>query len=88
MNKEKFTAELVCLLDVASRPQDMADFKQEIESFFTVGGTRIDLIGKVMELDNNLGTYKFDIKLLGDTQKAINEIGKSKGTKAFFCISI
>lgn len=88
MNKEKFTAELVCLLDVASRPQDMADFKQEIESFFTVGGTRIDLIGKVMELDNNLGTYKFDIKLLGDTQKAIDEIGKSKGTKAFFCISI
>jgi len=76
MNKETFTSELVCLLDVASRPQDMADFKAEVESFFIAGAARIDLIGKVMDLDNDLGGYLFDIPLLEETENAIAEAGE------------
>jgi len=79
MNKETFAAELVCLLDVASRPQDIADFKAHIESFFIVGSARIDLIGKVMDLDNEIGGYNFDIPLLEKTQKSIADVSKSEG---------
>lgn len=79
MNKEKLAAELVCLLDVASRPQDIAGFKQVMESFFIAGTARIDLIGKVMDLDNEIGGYSFDIPILIETQKAITDIGKAKG---------
>lgn len=79
MNKEKLAAELVCLLDVASRPQDIAGFKQVMESFFIAGTARIDLIGKVMDLDNEIGGYSFDLPILRKTQKAITDIGKAKG---------
>ena len=81
MNKESFAAELVCLLDVASRPQDIAGFKAEIESFFIVGSARIDMIAKVMDLDNDIGTYSFDIPLLNNTQKAISEVTNSGGKR-------
>ena len=81
MNKEKFTAELVCLLDVASLPQDIADFKAEVESFFIAGAARIDLIAKVMDLDNDIGGYMFDIPLLEETEKAIADVNKSPGIK-------
>jgi len=79
MNKETFAAELVCLLEVASRPQDIADFKAHIESFFIAGSARIDLIGKVIDLDNDIGGYNFDIPLLEKTQKAIADVSKSEG---------
>ena len=82
MNKETFTSELVCLLDVASRPQDIADFKAEVESFFIAGAARIDLIGKVMDLDNDLGGYLFDIPLLEETENAIAEAGEQPGRKS------
>jgi len=84
MNKETFAAELVCLLDVASRPQDIADFKAHIESFFIVGSARIDLIGKVMDLDNEIGGYNFDIPLLEKTQKSIADVSKSEGMKVIY----
>ena len=73
-------SDLVCLLDEASRPRDVAALKAEIESYFIVGGARIDMIGKVVELDNNIGTYNFDIPLLEKTEKGITEAGKSQGT--------
>ena len=79
MNKEKFTAELVCLLDVASRPQDVAEFKQLVESFFIAGAARIDLIAESMNLDNDIGGYKFDIPLLAQTKKAIEVATQTKG---------
>ena len=82
MNKEKFAAELVCLLDVASLESDVADLKAEIESFFIAGSARIDLIAKVMDLDNDIGGYNFDIPVLQDTENAIAKIGKSPGTIA------
>ena len=83
MNKEKFAAELVCLLDVASRPQDTADLKAQIESFFIVGSVRVDLIGKVMDIDNEIGGYNFGIPLLEKTEKSIADISKSPGIKFF-----
>ena len=79
ISKEKLAADLDCLLGEASRPRDVAALKAEIESYFIVGGARIDMIGKVMELDNNIGTYNFDIPLLEKTEKAIIAAGKSKG---------
>ena len=79
ISKEKLAADLGCLLGEASRPRDVAALKAEIESYFIVGGARIDMIGKVMELDNNIGTYNFDIPLLEKTEKGIIAAGKSKG---------
>ena len=81
MNKEKLASKLVCLLDVASRPQDTADLQEVIESFFIAGAARVDLIAKVMDLDNDIGGYNFDIPLLEETQKAIADIGKPTGKK-------
>ena len=48
--------------------------------FFITGTARIDLIAKVMDLDNDIGGYNFDIPLLEKTQKAITEVGKATGT--------
>ena len=79
MNKETFTAELVCLLDVASRPQDIAAFNAEVEAFFIAGAARIDLIGKVMDLDNDIGGYMFDIPLLEETENAIADASNTPG---------
>lgn len=71
------------MLDVASRPQDMAGFKRLIESFFIAGAARIDLIGKVMDLDNEIGGYNFDIPLLEETEKTIRDIGRPGGKECF-----
>ena len=56
-----------------------AEFKSEIEKFFIDGGTRIDLIAQVMELDNNIGTYNYDIVNLKETEKQIKAVNKAKG---------
>ena len=74
-------SDLVCLLDEAARPRDVAALKAELESYFIVGGARIDMIGKVMELDNNIGTYNFDIPMLEETETGIIEAGKSQGIR-------
>ena len=79
MNKEAFAAELVCLLDVASRSQDVAEFNALIESFFFEGAARIDLIGKCTDLSNELGGYMFDIPLLQEYEDAIAAIGQKDG---------
>ena len=84
MNKEKLAAQLVCLLDVASLPEDTADLKQEIESFFISGSARIDLIAKVMDFDDDIGQYQFDIALFEKTEKAIADIGESTGMKVIY----
>ena len=39
------------------------------------------MIGKVMELDNNIGTYNFDIPMLEETETGIIEAGKSQGIR-------
>ena len=84
MNKETIAEELVCLLDTASRPQDIAPLKADIASFFIVASVRIDLIAKVMDLDNDIGTYNFDIPLLENTQREIRSITQSPGMITFY----
>lgn len=71
------------MLDVAALPQDVASFKRLIESFFIAGAARIDLIGEVMDLDNEIGGYNFDIPLLEETEKTINDIGRPGGEEYF-----
>ena len=83
MNKEKFASELVCLLDDNSVPQDVAVFKQLLESFFIAGAARIDLIAEIMNLDNDIGGYNFDIPLLDQTERAIKEATTTKGNRVF-----
>ncbi|XP_031560606.1 uncharacterized protein LOC116296688 [Actinia tenebrosa] len=74
MNKEQFAADLVCLLEEATKPRDVAGLKAEIESFFVLGAARIDMIAKIMDLDNTIGGHNFDIPLLEKTEKAITEL--------------
>ena len=74
MNKEELTKELVCLLDEESQPDDVAEFKQLVESFFIAGAARIDLIAEIMNLDNDIGGYNFDIPLLAQTEEAIGSL--------------
>ena len=79
MNKEELAAQLVCLLDIAYRPQDVARLKQLIEQFFSYGAARIDLIGKVMDLDNEIGGYNFDIPLLEETEQSLQAVSEAAG---------
>ena len=72
------------MLDVAALPQDVAGFKRLIESFFIAGAARIDLIGEVMDLDNEIGGYNFDIPLLEETEKTIRDIGRPGGEEYIF----
>ena len=55
-----------------------------MESFFTVGASCIDLIGKVMDLDNEIGGYNFDISLLEDTEEAITQLGRAESKRSMF----
>ena len=50
-----------------------------MESFFIAGAARIDLIAESMNLDNDIGGYKFDIPLLAQTKKAIEVATQTKG---------
>ena len=68
---------------MAALPQDVAGFKRLIESFFIAGAARIDLIGEVMDLDNEIGGYNFDIPLLEETEKTIRDIGRPGGKECF-----
>ena len=72
------------MLDVAALPKDVAGFKRLIESFFIAGAARIDLIGEVMDLDNEIGGYNFDIPLLEETEKTIRDIGRPGGEEYIF----
>ena len=81
MNKETFTKELVCLLEKAARPTDVAEFEQHVESFFIAGAARIDLIAETMDLDNDIGGYNFDIPLLDQTETAIKNASETKGKR-------
>ena len=74
MNKEELAAEFVCLLDINSRPQDVAQLKKLIEQFFSYGAARIDLIGKVMDLDNEIHGLNLDIPLLEETKHSIETL--------------
>ena len=88
MNKEQFAADLVCLLEEATLPRDVARLKAEIESYFVLGAARIDMIAKVMDLDNAIGGHNFDIPLLDQTEKAIAELSQPAGMRTREMISV
>ena len=88
MNKEQFAAGLVCLLEEATRPRDVAGLKAGIESYFVLGAARIDMIAKVMDLDNTIGSHNVDIPLLEQTEKAIAELSEPAGMRTREMISV
>ncbi|CAH3128096.1 unnamed protein product, partial [Pocillopora meandrina] len=77
MNKEGLAADLVCLLDERSKPRNSAKFQEQIERFFIAGAARIDLIAKVMDLDNEIGGHNFDILNLEETANEIESLRSS-----------
>ena len=79
MNKEGLAADLVCLLDERSEPRNSAKFQEQIERLFIAGAARIDLIAKVMDLDNEVGGHKFDISNLEETANEIESLSNSGG---------
>ena len=78
MNREGIAADLVCMLEEAS-PPDNAKFEAQIANFFIAGSARIDLIAKVMDLDNDIQGFDFDILNLEETVNEIESIGNSPG---------
>ena len=84
MNKEGLAADLVCMLEERSSPSDKAKIQQLIEQFFIAGSARIDLIVKVIDLDNEIGGYDFDIPNLEETADEINSLKQSSDGK-FSC---
>ena len=80
INKQGFAADLVCLLEEGT-PRNVAQLKAEIESYFVLGAARIDMIAKVMDLDNSIGGHNFDIPLLHQTEMAISEFSQPEGMR-------
>ena len=75
--------DLVCLLEVQSRPQDAAELTKLMENFFISGAARIDLIAKVLDLDNDMGGLNFDIPLLEETEDALKSVSEPAGIESF-----
>ena len=76
--------DLVCLLEIQSRPQDVAELTKLMENFFISGAARIDLIAKVLDLDNDMGGLNFDIPLLEEMEDALTSLSEPTGIKGSF----
>ena len=79
MNKEALAADLVCMLDERSKPRNIAKLEQQIANFFIAGATRIDLIAKIVDLDNDIGGFNFDIDNFEKTANEIESLRNSPG---------
>ncbi len=75
MNQEGLAADLVCMLEERSLPRNKAKLEERIKRFFIAGSARIDLIAKVIDLDNDIGGYNFDIRNLNETANDIQKLG-------------
>ena len=84
-NKEGLAADLVCLLEERSLPRNRAKFQEQIERFFIAGAARIDLIAKVIDLDNAIGGYNFDIPNLEETSNTLQSLSQTGGKN--YCLS-
>ena len=82
MNKEGLAADLVCMVEERSLPRNVAKFQEQIERFFIAGAARIDLIAKVIDLDNQIGGYNFDIPNLQETANELQSL-KNIGGKTY-----
>ena len=88
MNKEGLAADLVCMLGERLLPRDSAKLQEQIERFFIAGASRIDLISKVIDLDNDIGGHNFDIRNLEETSNAIKSLAESGGKHHCFILSV
>lgn len=79
MNKEGLAADLVCMIEERSLPRNVAKFKEQIKRFFIAGAARIDLIARVIDLDNNIGGYNFNIPKLEETANDLENRRKIGG---------
>ena len=79
MNKEGLSADLVCLLQGRLPETKTAKFTEQIERFFIAGSARIDLIAKVVDLDNHIGGLNFNIPNLEDTENALQSLSNIEG---------
>ncbi len=86
MNKEGLAADLVCMLEERSLPRNKAKFQEQIERFFIAGAARIDLIAKVIDLDNQIGGFNFDIPNFEETSNAIESLGETGGKNSILFI--
>ena len=60
-------------------PETGQGFKNRWNDFFIAGAARINLIAKVMDLDNEIGGHNFDIPNLEETANEIESLGNSGG---------
>ncbi|KAL9982967.1 hypothetical protein ACROYT_G005082 [Oculina patagonica] len=77
MNKEGLAADLVCMFEERLLPHKKAKLDEQIQRFFIAGAARIDLIAKVIDLDNEIGGLNFDIPNLEETSNAIQSLGET-----------
>ena len=73
------------MLEERSLPRNRAKFQEQIERFFTAGGARIDLIAKVIDLDNDIGGHNFDIANLEETSNTLLSLSQTPG-KSYYMI--
>ncbi|KXJ15160.1 hypothetical protein AC249_AIPGENE11295 [Exaiptasia diaphana] len=80
MKKESLLADLVCLMEgrLPETHGRLVEFKQDIERFFIAGSARIDLIAKVIDLDNAIGGHNFDIPNLEETADKLESLSNRK----------
>ena len=76
------------MLDERSLPRHKAKFEAEIGGFFIAGAARIDLIAKVVDLDNYIGGNNFDILNLEETSNAIGSLSESGGKHYCACLIV
>lgn len=74
MNKEQFVVDFVCFLEEVIFLWDVVRLKVEIELYFVLGVVCIDMIVKVMDFDNVIGGYNFDILFFDQIEKVIVEL--------------
>ena len=67
------------MIEERSLPRNVAKFKEQIERFFIHGAARIDLIAKVIDLDNAIGGFNFDIPNLEATSSELESLRNSGG---------
>ena len=79
MNKEGLAKDLVCMMEETLKSTEKASLKEQIERFFIDGAQRIDLIAKVIDLDNAIGGQNFDILNLEETSNAIQSLSEIGG---------
>lgn len=88
MNEEGLKAELVCLIEERSLPRNIAKFKETIERYFISGAARIDLIAKVIDLDNEIGGFNFDISNLEETINELEAIQNIGGKNIYISLYV